>query len=131
MTEIIFLEIKDVIEIHKIALEKFGGQDRIRDRKLLESAIAQPQHTFGGQFLYTSIPEMAAIYAFHIAENQPFIDGNKRAAFASSLVFLKLNKYLFITTNDDVHQTFIGLANKTLSKDELIEWYKDCAFLYG
>ena len=59
-----FLDIDDVVEIHKIAIAKYGGQEGIRDRNLLISAVFQPQQTFGGDFLYDSIETMAAIYAF-------------------------------------------------------------------
>ncbi|MGR3318437.1 MAG: type II toxin-antitoxin system death-on-curing family toxin [Candidatus Anammoxibacter sp.] len=67
---------------------------------------------------------MAAIYAYHIAENQAFIDGNKRTAFASSVVFLKLNGYRLMASNDDVYNVFINLANKKMDKDGLVLWYK-------
>lgn len=122
--DIIFLDIDDVIEIHNIALERYGGQAGIRTHHLLLSAIYQPQQTFGGQFLYTSISEMAAVYAYHLAENQPFIDGNKRTAFSASVVFLKLNGYSLCATNEEVYQLFIDLANKTVTKDDLVSWYK-------
>lgn len=124
MEEILFLDIDDVIEIHRITLERYGGQESIRDHSLLLSAIYQPQQTFEGQFLYKSILTMAAIYAYHLAENQPFFDGNKRTAFATSVVFLKLNGYSLHANNDEVYQLFIDLANKKITKDDLIHWYK-------
>lgn len=123
--EIVFLEIDDVIEIHKIAIDKYGGPEGIRDLNLLSSAVSQPKQTFGGDSLYDSIETMAAIYAYHLAENQPFLDGNKRTALASSIVFLKLNRYFLNTNNEEIYQLFIDLANKKISKDDLIQWYKD------
>ncbi|UCE05401.1 MAG: type II toxin-antitoxin system death-on-curing family toxin [bacterium] len=125
MNEIIFLEFEDIIEIHDIALKKYGGSPGIRDVNLLLSAIYQPQQTFEGKFLYDSISKMAAIYAYHIAENQPFIDGNKRTAFAASVVFLKLNGYKLSATNEEVYQLFIDLANKKLLKEEFVKWYDE------
>lgn len=125
MEKIIFLDIDDVLEIHNTAVEKYGGKKGIRDYNLLNSAINQPRQTYGGRFLYDSIEKMAAIYAYHIAENQPFIDGNKRTAFASSIVFLKLNGYRFLTSNDDVYNVFINLANKSIDKNDLILWYEE------
>jgi len=122
---IIFLDVDDVLEIHNIAIEKYGGQDGVRDYNLLDSAINQVRQTFGGQFLYNTIETMAAIYAYHIAENQPFIDGNKRTAFASSSVFLKLNGYRLLTNNEEVYNVFINLANKKIDKDYLVLWYKE------
>ena len=100
MLPIMFLGIDDVLELHRIALERYGGQPGVRDENLLLSAIHQPQQTFEGRFLYRSIPTMAAVYAYHLAENQPFIDGNKRTAFAASVVFLKLNGYSLHAGND-------------------------------
>ena len=75
-----FLVIDDVLDIHERQLAQFGGGGGIRDRGLLESAVAAPQASFGGEWLHSDIFEMAAAYAFHIAENQPFIDGNKGTA---------------------------------------------------
>lgn len=116
MDEVIFLELADIIEIHQIAMEKYGGSSGIRDVNLLLSIIYQPKQTFEGKFLYDSIPKMAAVYAYHIAENQPVIDGNKRTAFAASMVFLRLNDYRFNATNDEVYQLFVDLANKKISR---------------
>ena len=124
MEEILFLDIDDVLELHRVALERYGGQPGVRDQNLLLSAIHQPQQTFGGQFLYKSIPMMSAIYAYHLAENQPFVDGNKRTAFAASVVFLKLNGYSLHANNDEVYQLFIDLANKNVTKNDMIHWYE-------
>ena len=124
MEEILFLDLDDVLELHRIALERYGGQPGVRDQHLLFPAIYQPQQTFGGQFLYKSIPAMAAVYAYHLAENQPFIDGNKRTAFAASVVFLKLNRYSLHASNDEVYHLFIDLANKKVAKDDMVSWYE-------
>lgn len=91
MTEPEFLTLAEVLAIHDAQLERFGGAPGVRDLGLLESAISMPQAGFGGAFLHQSLHEMAAAYAYHISENQPFIDGNKRTALAACLVFLELN----------------------------------------
>jgi death-on-curing protein len=83
-----FLTVEDVLELHARSLDRFGGGEGIRDRGLLESAVAAPQAGFGGQFAHSDLYEMAAAYAFHIAQNQPFVDGNKRAGLGAALVFL-------------------------------------------
>ena len=83
-----FLSLDDVLELHEMQLESYGGATGIRDQGLLESAVMRPQASFGGEFVHNDIFEMAAAYAFHITENQPFVDGNKRTALASALVFL-------------------------------------------
>src|SRR3954469_16674328 len=86
-----FLSVDDILEIHKKQLDAFGGIEGIRDAGLLESAVMTPQASFGGEYLHNGFFEMAAAYAFHIAENQPFLDGNKRTALTSALVFLDIN----------------------------------------
>ena len=80
-----------VLSIHARQIERFGGTPGVRDEGLLESALAQPQATFGGDFLHPTISEQAAAYLYHIAMNHPFIDGNKRTAFAVMDTFLRLN----------------------------------------
>lgn len=78
MTPPEFLDVEDVVELHRLELEGFSGADGIRDLAGLESAVGMPRAAFGGEFLHADIFEMAAAYAFHIAQNQPFVNGNKR-----------------------------------------------------
>src|SRR5690242_16295017 len=89
--EPLFLSLDEVLEIHQQQIERYGGSHGIRDTAGLESAIATPQTTFGGEFLYGSIPAMAAAYLFHISQNHPFIDGNKRVGANAAITFLLLN----------------------------------------
>lgn len=95
--EIRFLSPEDVLSLHEMQIERYGGSAGIRDRGLLESAIGQPQASFGGEYVHHGFYEMAAAYAFHIAENQPFVDGNKRTALTavpnSSLALQSLDRY--------------------------------------
>lgn len=79
-----FLEVDDVLEFHAAMLARHGGQDGILDVGLLESAMAQPKAMFAGEFPHPDLFGMAAAYAFHIAQNQPFVDGNKRAALVAA-----------------------------------------------
>ena len=79
-----FLDIEDVLELHALQLARYGGADGVRDRGLLESAVAQPQATFDGAFVHDGLFAMAAAYLFHIVQNHPFIDGNKRAGAAAA-----------------------------------------------
>ncbi len=71
-----FLPLDEILEIHDDQIQHYGGDVGIRDRGLLESAVAMPQQSFGGQYLHRDIFEMAAAYAFHVAESQAFVDGN-------------------------------------------------------
>ena len=85
------LTVQVVREIHAEAIARFGGSDGVRDTALLESAVAAPQASFGGKSPYRDLAEIAAAYLFYLCRNHPFIDGNKRAALGSCIVFLRLN----------------------------------------
>jgi death-on-curing protein len=74
--EPIFLTLDEVLEIHEQQIELYGGSYGLRDPGALESAVAMPQATFDGEYLYPTIPDMGAAYLFHLARNHPFIDGN-------------------------------------------------------
>lgn len=86
-----FLTLAEAIEIHKNQLDLYGGESGIRDYNLLNSAIYFPQSTFDSHFLLENLFDMAAAYIYHISENHPFIDGNKRTALVCGLVFLDFN----------------------------------------
>ncbi|MCC7375942.1 MAG: type II toxin-antitoxin system death-on-curing family toxin [Verrucomicrobiales bacterium] len=85
------LTVEIVREIHAEAIAQFGGSDGVRDLALLESAVAAPQASIGGQSPYSDLAEVAAAYLFYLCRNHPFIDGNKRTALGACLVFLRLN----------------------------------------
>ena len=86
-----FLTLDEVLEIHQDQIRRYGGSDGIRDQGLLESALAQPAATFGGNYLHADLAEMAAAYLFHIVQNHPFVDGNKRVGTVAAVVFLAMN----------------------------------------
>ena len=85
------LTVEIVREIHAEAIARFGGSDGVRDTALLESAVAAPQASFGGKSPYRDLAEVAAGYLYYLCRNHPFVDGNKRAALGSCIVFLRLN----------------------------------------
>ncbi len=120
--EIRFLSVDDVLTLHAIAIEDQGGDPTLRDRGLLESAIATPAQQFGGQYLHEDIPAMAAAYAFHICSNHPFIDGNKRAAAAAMIAFLSDNGWSFEATPDDAEAKILSLAAGSLDKSTFTAW---------
>jgi death-on-curing protein len=115
----LFLVLEEVLLLHEKQLVEYGGSPGIRDQGLLESAIAMPQASFGGQFVHNDIFIMAAAYAFHIAENQPFIDGNKRTALASALVFLDFNGIEIEDLDGILYQAMMDVASKKLNKEQL------------
>lgn len=117
----IFLTLAEVIEIHADQVQRYGGSDGIRDINLLSSAVAMPSASFSGSYLHSDIYEMAAAYAFHICQNHPFIDGNKRAALASALVFLELNKVNISDPAGKLYDSMIALASSKLSKTEFAD----------
>lgn len=123
-SKIPFLTFDDVLILHELQLERYGGATGIRDRSLLESAINMPQASFDGAFMHTNIFEMAAAYAFHIAENQPFVDGNKRTALAAALVFLDWHSVDVNDPGEELYQAMIGLAEKRLDKAGLAKLFK-------
>ncbi|MFN8705601.1 MAG: type II toxin-antitoxin system death-on-curing family toxin [Planctomyces sp.] len=86
-----FLTLEDILELHTGQIRNYGGSEGLRSSELLQSAIAQPRVTFGGQFLHNNIFHMAAAYLFHLVQNHPFVDGNKRIGLEAALVFLELN----------------------------------------
>ena len=87
----IHLTVDIVREIHKAVIDEFGGLRGVRDEGLLASAVGAPQASFGGKSPYADVVEIAAAYLFYVCRNHAFNDGNKRAAMASAIVFLRLN----------------------------------------
>ena len=92
--QLIHLDVDAVLAIHAEVLAAHGGAPGVRDRALLESAVAAPRASIGGQALMTHPVEIAAAYLFYLCRNHPFVDGNKRAALAAALVFLDANGLL-------------------------------------
>ena len=105
-------------------IRNYGGAYGVRDLKLLESAIYMPESSFDGKYLHETIPAMAATYAYHICQNHPFIDGNKRVALASSLVFLDINEYEFNCNNEKLYNEIMNVAKGEEKKDKLIKFYE-------
>ncbi len=85
------LTVDIVREIHAEVIARFGGADGVREMALLESAVAAPQATLGGRSPYRDLAEVAAAYLFYLCRNHPFVDGNKRVALGTCIVFLRLN----------------------------------------
>lgn len=121
-----FLSLDEVLELHADQISSFGGTPGVRDEGLLESALAQPKATFGGQFLHPTISEQAAAYLYHIAMNHPFIDGNKRTAFAVTDTFLRLNGCALNLTDDRAYDLVMRVARGTMTKEELSTEFESC-----
>ncbi len=114
-----FISISQVLDIHQDEINSFGGTSGVRDEGLLDSALAQPQATFGGELLHPTIHEQAAAYLYHLAMNHPFIDGNKRTAFAVMDTFITLNTYSLNLSSEQAYNLVIQVVQKEISKEEL------------
>ncbi len=117
MKEPSFLSFAEALEIQRVQAENYGGDPTLRDRGLLESALAMPQSTFDGEFLHKTLFDMAAAYAYHIAENQPFVDGNKRTGLAAALVFLALNNVEIEDPKGRLYGAMMDISARKLSKE--------------
>ncbi len=110
--------------IHERQLAEHGGPSGLRDRGMFESALARPRQlaAYGGSDV--DAPALAAAYAFGLARNHPFVDGNKRTAAVLCEVFLELNGYLLLAEDADLYPVFLGLADGTGSEHELADWLR-------
>ena len=123
MSAIIFLSVADVIEIHERVITEFGGHTELRDRGLLESAVAMPHAMFSGQYLHAELPDMAAAYHFHLCANHPFVDGNKRVAVTAAEVFLLANGLELHCTDGELEEITLGTASSLLTKEQVTKFY--------
>jgi death-on-curing protein len=112
------LTVEIVREIHAEAIAKFGGADGVRELALLESAVAAPQASFGGQSPYQDIAEVAAAYLFYICKNHPFLDGNKRTALGACIVFLRLNGIEPKPDGPEWEELTLAVAASAIDRDE-------------
>lgn len=114
MNEPVFLSREAVDLVHEASLRAFGGADGVRDENALESALAQPMHEHF--YRQADLFQIAAAYAFHLAENQPYIDGNKRTGLLSALNFLAVNGIVADQPVDEFYDAMIGIAEKRVDK---------------
>lgn len=122
--EPIFLTLDEVVAIHRDQIERYGGSLGVRDWGLLKSAVAMPAATFGGQYLHTDLCEMAAAYLFHLVQNHPFIDGNKRVGAASADVFLTMNGRRLTADEDEFADMVLAVARGEMSKSAAAEFMR-------
>lgn len=123
MTEPRWLAPALVIDVHAEQLALFGGPAGVRDEGLLESAVMRPQNKWA--YGETDIAVLAASYAFGLARNHPFIDGNKRAAFAAMMLFLRLNGVPFRPSPAEATAVILALAAGEVDEDGLARWIRD------
>ena len=119
-----FLTLDDVLESHAEQIMAYGGSDGIRDVGLLESALAQPEAMFGGQYLHADLFEMGAAYLFHLVKNHPFLDGNKLVGLEAALLFLEINGQSIETTDDALVDLVLQTAQGQIDKQHIAEFFR-------
>jgi death-on-curing protein len=121
----VFLSLGEILEIHKDQIERYGGKLGIRDIGLLQSALAMPAAGFGGRYIHNDLYEMAAAYIFHIIQNHPFIDGNKRTGAVAALVFLSLNNIKIEAEEKDFEEIVLAVARGKIDKAKIAEFLRN------
>lgn len=122
MKRVVWLEAEDAIAFHAEQIAQFGGQPGIRDHALLESALGRPRHR--AAYEKPTVFELAAAYAFGIARNHPFLDGNKRTALVCAFTFLELNGWEVRAPEADAVIAFLALADGSMSEKDMAAWLK-------
>jgi death on curing protein len=119
-----FLDKETILIFHQDQLELYGGKKGIRDKHLLESALAQPVASFGGEYVHKDLFQMAAAYGYHLCQNHPFYDGNKRTALIAMYTFLYVNGFQINADKKSLFAIMMDLANGKVSKEELSDYLK-------
>ena len=120
-----YLTLNEVLELHRRLIEPYGGSAGIHDLGALESALAQPRMTFGGEEPYPTIVEKAAALGFVLIKNHPFVDGNKRTGHAAMETFLILNGFEMDASVDEQEQVVLQVASGELRRGEFTEWLRN------
>ena len=120
-----YLTLSQVLEIHRLVLAQSGGAPGVRDLGAVESALAQPGMSFGGEDLYPTIADKAGAICFSLVMNHPFVDGNKRVGHAAMETFLVLNQYELSADVDDAERMMLQLAAGQLTRDAFVDWVRN------
>ena len=114
-----FLSLAEALEIHQDQIARYGGSPGVRDMDLLKSALGMPAATFAGDFLHPGLHEMAAAYLFHLVQNHPFIDGNKRVGTVAAIIFLDLNGVEIKARQNELAEMVLAVARGELDKADV------------
>ncbi|HEY7513513.1 MAG TPA: type II toxin-antitoxin system death-on-curing family toxin [Vicinamibacteria bacterium] len=125
MAEPVWIRTDVALAIHRRQLEEHGGAGGVRDAGLLASALTRPRNLLAYGDPAPDLAALASAYAFGIARNHPFVDGNKRAAYVICRTFLLLNGHDLSATREEKFATFLGLAKGELSEEELCTWIRE------
>ena len=124
MKKIRFILIDEVYEVYEYVSKEFGGDFGIRDEGQLLSALDQPKAGIDGEYFHKDLYEMAAAYLYHVVQDHPFIDGNKRTGGMLALQFLGLNGIEVVTTDDEFQRMIEKVAKGELGKPEIAEFFR-------
>ncbi|MEK6281714.1 MAG: type II toxin-antitoxin system death-on-curing family toxin [Acidobacteriota bacterium] len=124
MAQIVWLLEETVIAIHHRQISEHGGSEGLRDEGLLASALARPPNVLAYAQPPPDLAGLAAAYAYGIARNHPFVDGNKRTALVAARTFLLLNGVNLEANQDEKYLTFLRLAQGTLTEEQLADWIR-------
>jgi death on curing protein len=113
---------ESVLKMHELSILKYGGSNGVRDDRLLESAIARPYQTFGGEDLYPTAYEKAAAIAESLIINHPFVDGNKRTGFLAMLAILDEDNLEITVPNDAVYNFVIKISTGEIKFEQIVDW---------
>ncbi len=119
-----FFTVEQVIEIHDAFLEDHGGLPGIRDKGLLISAVEMPRASMFGEYLHKTIYDKAAAYLFHIVQNHPFNDGNKRTGALTTILFLEENGIKIVFSDKDYEEFVVSVAQGQKNKEEIAYFLK-------
>jgi death-on-curing protein len=116
---------KEILQLHELSIQTYGGAHGIRDEGMLESAIARPFQTFGGEDLYPTVYEKAAAFAESLIINHPFVDGNKRTGFAVMLATLRRGNIKLTASQNDTYNFVIAISTGEMKFEAIVEWLKE------
>jgi death-on-curing protein len=126
-----YLTLNELLEIYRQVMAQSGGATGIRDLNALESVLAQPRATYGGEDLYPTLADKAAILGYLLVKNHPFIDGNKRVGHAAMEVFLLLNGYELQAEVDEQEAVILSIAAGQLERDAFTDWLTNHLIVFG
>ena len=115
----------DVLTLHRLTLDAYGGSTGLRDMGALQSALAAPRQTMFGRELYPGIADKSTIILYLLTQNHPFTDGNKRTALSACFWFLESNGYTLDVGSEDLYQFTIDIASGRLDKDAVTAWMRE------
>lgn len=124
MKELTFLSVDQVVELHRVSIDRYGGSHGLKDPGLLESAVLAPQQTFGGEFLYPDLESMAAALWHGLVMNHPFIDGNKRIGLRAADVFLMFNGFELHGSKAELVELTIKMTLGEVTREMLVEFVR-------